>query len=186
MKTARFSEVVKQCGRPESYLVLVDPAKDKTLKASVKAHRVLTVSQATVGAKADYGEVGFEEGGTRQYLIFPKSLRHFAGRRIVGIKYDLLSLKELPASQRAAAPKPPPPKKKAPRKIEPAHETHAGKVIPFKAAQDEGAKEEEHPKETTDEPSMKEMKRMAKQAMHALKAGKQVAAFELLKKMAQE
>src|SRR4051794_41147617 len=116
MKTGRFSDVVRQCGRPGPYLVLMDPAKAKALKAAIKAQPVLTVSQATVGAKADYGEVGFEEGGTRQYLIFPKSLRHFAGRKIVGIKYDLLSLKELPASQRAAAPKPPPPKKKVGRK----------------------------------------------------------------------
>jgi hypothetical protein len=84
MKTARFSEVVKQCGRPETYLVLTDPSKDKTLQARVKAQRVLTVTQATVGAKTDYGEVGFKEGGTRQYFIFPKSLRLFVGRKIVG------------------------------------------------------------------------------------------------------
>lgn len=186
MKTARFSEVVKQCGQPETHLVLMDPAKDKTLQARVKAQRVLTVTQATVGAKTDYGEVGFKEGGTRQYFIFPKSLRHFAGRRIVGIKYDLLSLKELPPGKRAAAPKPPRPKK-APSKSKHAEDTHADKVIPFQAAQDEEAVEErEKPPATAKEPSILDLKRLAKQAMRALKAGKQVAAFELLKKMTQE
>lgn len=185
MKTARFSEVVKQCGQPETYLVLVEPAKDKTLQARVKAQRVLTVTQPTVGAKTDYGEVGFKEGGTRQYLIFPKSLRHFVGRKIVGIKYDLLSLKELPPGKRAAAPKPPRPKK-APGKSKHAEDIHEDKVIPFQAAQDEETVEEREKPPTAKEPSIQDLKRLAKQAMRALKAGKQVAAFELLKKMTQK
>lgn len=201
MKTARFSQLVQRCGKPESYLVLMTPAKDKTLQAAIQAQRVLTVTQATKGAKADYGEVGFQEGGTRQYLVFPKSLRSFAGKKIVGINYDLLSLKELPASQRAPAPKEPRPKKTS-RQTKSAGKVPDEKVIPFRAPhgvddEDEGQEAEEKegkkpakkaPKEKTAKPtpsaSLQEMKRLARQAMRALKAGKQVAAFELLKKMA--
>lgn len=182
MKTARFSQLVKQCGKPESYLVLMEPAQDRALQAAVKAQRVLTVTQATVGAKADYGEVGFKEGGPRQYLLFPKSLRNFIGRKIVGVNYELLSHKELPASKRAPAPRLRQPKK-APRHTKDAGKVRNEKVIPFQAPPD---KEEAAPKEKVKEPTIKELKRLAKQAMRALKAGKQVAAFELLKKMAQD
>ncbi|MEO7934338.1 MAG: hypothetical protein ABIT76_14380 [Chthoniobacterales bacterium] len=70
MKTVRFSKIVESCGQPEPYLVLMDPAKDKTLQAAVKAQRVLTVFQETVGNKADRGEVGFQPGPLRQFLVF--------------------------------------------------------------------------------------------------------------------
>jgi hypothetical protein len=74
-----------------------------------------------------------------------------------------------------------------PRKSKHAEDTHADKVIPFQAAQDEEAVEErEKPPAAAKEPSVLDLKRLAKQAMRALKAGKQVAAFELLKKMTQE
>jgi hypothetical protein len=32
VKTARFSKVVEKCGEPETYLLLMDPAKDRTFK----------------------------------------------------------------------------------------------------------------------------------------------------------
>ena len=180
MKTARFSEIVQHCGRPEAHLVLIEPRQDKALQAAIKAHRVLTVLQTNVGTKADSAVVGFEAGNSRQYLIFPKSLRRFAGRKIVGIKYELLSTKELPPRERATPPKPPktarpkrPSKKKAPQPKAPAH---SKKVIPFPST----AEKKEDPKEI----SLQEIRHLARQAMNALKSGKQVVAFELLKKIA--
>jgi hypothetical protein len=83
VKTVRFSKVVEKSGAPETYLVLMDPAKDRTLQAAVKAQRVMTVAQESVGTKTDRGEVGFHPGPSRQFLVFPKSLR--ADRDVVGV-----------------------------------------------------------------------------------------------------
>ena len=107
MKTARFSKVVEKCGEPETYLLLMEPAKDRTFQAAVKAERVMTVFQDAVGTKTDRGEVGFKPGRGRQFLVFPKSLQSFAGQTVVGIKYDLISSPEVPKSQRAKVPRPP-------------------------------------------------------------------------------
>lgn len=53
MKTVRFSQVVKQCGEPEDYLILMDPAKDRTFQAAVKTQRVMTsVSPVINGPRA--------------------------------------------------------------------------------------------------------------------------------------
>jgi hypothetical protein len=118
MKTARFADVVKQCGEPEPHLMLIEPAKDRELQAAIKAKRVMTVFQDTVGTKADRGVVGFEAGPARQFLIFPKALRAFEGKQIIGIKYELWSIKEPPKSQRAGPVKPPVKKAKpAPAKL---------------------------------------------------------------------
>lgn len=90
MKTARFNDVVAQSGRPELHLAWTVPAADTVLQTALKQHRVLTVYQQTRGSKKDHGVVGLEAAPQAQYLIFPKSLRRFADRRIVGINYDLL------------------------------------------------------------------------------------------------
>lgn len=174
MKTVRFSEVVKRCGSPEPHLVLVVPKKDKALQAAIKGHRVMTVFQPTAGAKTDFGNVGFEEGNSRQYLVFPKPLRAFAGKKVVGIKYDLLSSEKIP--KRKQAPPPKPPKKRTPKqrvlkgKASPA----PSKVVPFPPIEADEAREVE---------DVREMKRLARQAMHALEDGKHVAAFNLLKRL---
>lgn len=89
MKTVRFTQVVEAAGRPEPYTLWMEPKDDPVFQRALKAHRVLSVHQETVGTKADYGEVGFN-GVKGELLIFPKSLRRFAGRRVVGVKYDLL------------------------------------------------------------------------------------------------
>jgi hypothetical protein len=88
MKTVRFSEVVDTCGRPVNHLVLTTPSKDRALQAAVKASKVMTVHQPDTGSKADRGEIGFRPGKSRQFLLFPKSLRVFAKHTVVGIKYD--------------------------------------------------------------------------------------------------
>ena len=106
MKTARFLSVVQKSGRPESYLALSDPAKDKDLQKAVKKRRVMTVFQETVGTKADRGTVGFEPGHGRQFLIFPKPLKAFVDRNIVGIKYDLWKDADIPKAKSKAPPAP--------------------------------------------------------------------------------
>ena len=152
------------------------PAQDKTLQAAIKQKRVMTVFQETVGAKADFGKVGFEEGSSRQYLIFPKPVRAFEGRKVVGIKYDLLSAAEVPKSKRARPAKPP--RKASPKKPKsrpPKGESTRSKVIEFPGA------EREKPEKETD---LREIKRLARQAMQALEKGKQIAAFNFLKRIA--
>lgn len=176
VKTVRFSQLVEKCGRPETHLVLVEPTKDRGLQAAVKVQRVLTVTQVTVGTKTDRGEVGFHPGANRQFLIFPKTLRSFAGRTVVGIKYDLLALPVVPKSQRAAPSRPP---KKAPRKAEPKTPPKASpaeaprKVVAFepRVEQDEEAEE------------IAELKKQVRRAMAVLEEGKPVAAFNLLKRI---
>lgn len=91
MKTMRFEKLVASAGKPEPYLVLMDPANDRTLQAAVKANRVVTVHQPSTGTRTDYGAVGFDPGPSRQYLLFPRAVGRFKARRIVGIKYDLLA-----------------------------------------------------------------------------------------------
>jgi hypothetical protein len=178
VKTARFAKVVEKAGRPEIYLTLIDPTKDSKLQAAVKAHRVMTVSQESVGNKTDRGEIGFEAGAHRQFLVFPKTLKAFAGRTVVGIKYDLLEDRELPKNQRAAparAPRTPKPKR-APkirtekRKPEPAS---APKVVPFKP----------EPIEDEEDDEIADLKKQVRHAMRVLEDGKAVAAFNLLKRI---
>src|SRR5436190_17884706 len=90
MKTVRFSKVIDGSGKPETHLILTDPKKDKELQAAVKGERVMTVFQGAVGNKTDRGEIGFESGTSRQFLVFPKSLKKFKGKSVVGIKYELI------------------------------------------------------------------------------------------------
>jgi hypothetical protein len=90
MDTVRFSKIVEVSGKPDTHLLLVDPAKDKTLQAAIKSNRVMTVYQGSGSTKTDYGTIGFEEGSSRQFLLFPKTLKSFADKRVIGIKYDLL------------------------------------------------------------------------------------------------
>ena len=106
VKTVRFTQVVERCGAPEAHLVLTDPTKDRALQSAIKAQRIMTVFQESVGTKADRGEIGFHPGPGRQFLVFPKSLKSFEGRSVVGIKYDLISSPELPKRERAKALRP--------------------------------------------------------------------------------
>ena len=91
MKTARFSNVVKAAGAPQTYLFWTPPKDDKTFQRALKEHRVMTVHQELRGSKKDYGSVGFREEPNAQYLLFPKSIRSFADQKIIAINYDLLA-----------------------------------------------------------------------------------------------
>lgn len=104
MNTVRFSEVVNSSGRPDTHLLLTAPAKDKELQAAIKANRVMTVYQGLGSTKTDYGTIGFAEGSSRQFLLFPKTLKPFEGKRVIGIKYDLLE--SIPVSKEEATSKP--------------------------------------------------------------------------------
>lgn len=84
----RFSQVVVASGRPEIHLLLTEPRKDRELQRALETKRVMTVHQEVVGTKADYGTVGYEKTAG-QILIFPKSLKRFSNRRVVGIDFDL-------------------------------------------------------------------------------------------------
>ena len=91
MKTARFATIVAKSGRPALHLAWQPLAKDAALKTALAAHRVMTIHQALRGPHKDFGTVGFTKAPRTQILIFPRSLRRFAGQRIVGINYDLLA-----------------------------------------------------------------------------------------------
>ncbi len=104
MKTIRFSEVVNSSGKPDTHLLLTAPAKDQKLQTAIKSNRVMTVYQGSGSTKADYGIVGFAEGSSRQFLLFPKALKLFEGKRVIGIKYDLLE--SMPVSKEEMISKP--------------------------------------------------------------------------------
>jgi hypothetical protein len=179
VKTARFSKVVEKCGDPETYLLLMDPAKDRTFQAGLKAQRVMTVFQEAVGTKTDRGEVGFQPGRGRQFLVFPKSLTPFAGRTIVGIKYELISSPEVPKSERAKPPRPPkkpkpkPSRKTREEKVEPPPKHN---VVAFKPAPEKEDEDDE-------DDEIAELKKQVRHAMAVLEEGKAVAAFNLLKRI---
>jgi hypothetical protein len=176
VSTARFAKVVEKYGVPEPYLVFGAPEKDRRLKTAIKTNRVMTVFQPSVGTASDRGTIGFEPGTGRQFLIFPKSLRALSGKKIVGIKYDLLSSKKIPISQRAKPSAKPSqatskPKPKAPK----ARGTgpDRSKVIKFHIPDHHGDEDSE----------VAELKRKVRRAMEVLEEGKAVAAFNLLKRI---
>jgi hypothetical protein len=99
VSTVRFSKVIEACGKPDIHLLLIDPVKDKALQAAIKSDRVMTLYQQS--GSTDHGIVGFEQGRSRQFLVFPKSLKPFNDQRIVGIKYELLEDAPVPEKETA-------------------------------------------------------------------------------------
>jgi hypothetical protein len=177
VKTARFSKVVENSGEPETYLLLMDPAKDRKFQAAVKAQRVMTVFQEGVGTKTDRGEVGFQPGRGRQFFVFPKSLKPFTGRTVVGIKYDLIVSPEIPKSERANAPRPPkkPKPKPTPKALEERTEPKHN-VVAFKRPFEKEEEEDE-------DYEIAKLKKQVRHAMAVLHEGKAAAAFNLLKRI---
>ncbi len=88
VKTVRFTEVVAQAGSPEVHTLWQKPAADRPLQSLLKKHRVMTIQSSEAGT--DFGEVDFRERRGARYLAFPKSLKRFAGKRIIGINWDLV------------------------------------------------------------------------------------------------
>jgi hypothetical protein len=210
MKTVRFSEIVESCGKPDSHLLLIEPTKDKTLQAAIRSHRVMTVYQGSGTSKTDYGTVGFEEGSERQFLIFPKTLKPFADRRVIGIKYDLLESAPILEKDRATKHEPSVKEDKRRPKTRPDQDAQKStkplKAIAESKPEKRAAEErrEEHPAKAPSEklvqfpkpePSkgtaapgneVEQIKRRVREAMHILEQGRQVAAFNLLKSIVEE
>jgi hypothetical protein len=217
MKTVRFSEVVNSSGKPETHLLLIAPAKDKTLQAAIKSNRVMTVYQGSGTTKTDYGTIGFEEGSSRQFLVFPKPLKSFADKRVIGIKYDLLESMPVLERGEGRTPKGRPAPKEDQRQRKPKADRapkstvdKAPKAIPKTEAEEKSPppQVDEQSKERAKKPSreklvefpkpepshevsdtsaeVEELKRRVREAMDVLEQGKQIAAFNLLKRIVEE
>ena len=87
IKTARFSQIIETCGKPQVYTLWQKPSADRHLQAQIKKTRVMTILKSESGA--DFGIVGFKESREARYLIFPKSLKRFPEKRIIGIDWAL-------------------------------------------------------------------------------------------------
>lgn len=165
------------CGKPETYLLLMDPGKDRTFQAAVKTQRVMTLFQEAVGTKTDRSEIGFQPGRGRQFLIFPKSLKAFAGRSIVGIKYNLIGSREVPKHEQAKVPRPPKKAKPKPApKLRKAETEPPPNVVAFRRSAENEEEDEE-------DEEISALKGQVRHAMAVLEEGKHVAAFNLLKRI---
>ena len=192
MKTARFSDLVKQCGRPEPYPLFIEPAKDRTLQAALAAERVLTVHQETVGTSSDFATVGLTEERPGMLLIFPRSLKEFRERRVIGIKYELLADAEQSAHQepepmRAAAkpklkeePRPAPSREK--KLLRFPQQTQEPNPPPAKPEK-EFAKAPPPPPAVQRDQRIPPIRKQLRQALKLLEQGKAVAAYQLLEKL---
>ena len=87
-KTVRFSQIVEECGQPNVYTLWQKPSTDRHLQAELKKNRVMTIVKTESGT--DFGMAGFKEIKGATYLVFPKSLKHFVDKRVVGIDWTLV------------------------------------------------------------------------------------------------
>lgn len=87
-KTARFAQVVEECGKPQVYTLWQKPSTDRHLQAELKKNRVMTIVKTESGT--DFGMAGFKEIKGVTYLVFPKSLKQFVDKRVVGIDWTLV------------------------------------------------------------------------------------------------
>ena len=87
-KTSRFAQIIEKSGKPEVYTLWQKPAQDRHLQSEIKNHRVMTILKTESGS--EFGMVGFKAQKGASYLIFPKSLKRFENKRIVGINWDLV------------------------------------------------------------------------------------------------
>ncbi len=88
VKTARFAVVVEKCGTPEVYTLWVKPQADKKFQSLIKNKRIMTIQTSNSGT--DFGMAEFCERKGARYLVFPKSLKSFAGQRVIGINWELV------------------------------------------------------------------------------------------------
>jgi hypothetical protein len=87
-KTVRFSQLIEDCGKPQVYTLWQKPSADRHLQSQIKNNRIMTILKSESGT--DFGIAGFKETKEARYLIFPKSLKRFADKRIVGIDWALV------------------------------------------------------------------------------------------------
>jgi hypothetical protein len=184
MATVRFSKIVETAGKPIVHLLWMDPAKDLVLQKAIQANRVMTVHQGQIGAKADFGTIGFQKGVSGQILIFPKSLKPFADKQVVGVKYNLLEWPAVPKNQQARKVIP----AKHPAKAKPENTKTSATAKQAGLAENAGAQVVKFPNPKDDHEDgpatdVEELKNQVRLAMKVLEEGKQVAAFNLLKRI---
>jgi hypothetical protein len=90
-KTVRFADVVAKASKPEVYTLWQKPAQDRHLQSQIENNRVMTILKSESGT--GFGFAGFKESKGASYLVFPKSLKRFENKRIVGINWDLVKTK---------------------------------------------------------------------------------------------
>ena len=91
VKTVRFAEVVVKAGRPETYTLWQKPVGDRHLQSQIKNNRVMTIQRTESGT--EFGINAFKQTKGANYLAFPKSLKRFENRRVIGINWDLVQTK---------------------------------------------------------------------------------------------
>ena len=89
VKTSRFTDVVEKAGAPEVYTLWQKPRDDRHFQSLIKNNRIMTILPGERGT--DFGQVGFQERKGASYLVFPRSLKRFADRRIIGIKWNTVT-----------------------------------------------------------------------------------------------
>jgi hypothetical protein len=87
-KTARFSQVVEKSGKPRVYTLWQKPSADRHLQTQIKNNRMMTVLKSDSGT--EFGLAGFKATKGASYLVFPKSLKPFTDKRIIGINWALV------------------------------------------------------------------------------------------------
>jgi hypothetical protein len=87
-KTVRFSQIVEKCGKPNIYILWQKPTADRHFQSQLKNNRVMTVQKSESGT--DFGIIGFKARKGARYLVFPKSLKQFADKRVIGIDWALV------------------------------------------------------------------------------------------------
>lgn len=186
MKTVRFSQVVARSGDPEVYTLWTTPEEDRGFQTALKEHRVLTVHQETVGSRKDYGEVGFTKDRTGNLFVFPKSLKTFEGRRVVGVKYDLLEAGRETAPKKVAKSAAAKPVKAAAEKSRKPASPAAPALRIFRSddSDDEPAEPAKIPKidRAKTAPNATALAKEVRRAMKLLQSGKAVAAYQTLEK----
>ena len=88
VKSVRFAAVIETAGTPEVYTLWQKPAADRRFQSLLKNHRIMTIQPSEAGT--DFGVVEFCQRKGATYLAFPKSLKRFAEKRIVGINWELV------------------------------------------------------------------------------------------------
>jgi hypothetical protein len=88
VKTARFAQVIEKCGKAEPYTLWLKPVNDSHFQSALKNHRVMSIQRSESGT--EFGIVGFKENKGVSYLVFPKSLKRFENKRIIGINWTLV------------------------------------------------------------------------------------------------
>ncbi len=186
----RFATVVAKAGKPTPYLAWSAPAKDPHFKSALAQHKVMTIRQQLRGPHKDAGEVGYFPERNVQLLLFPRSLRRFEGKRIVGINYDLIG-NEPTSGGKVTAPDRPksvrrPVAKPKRVELEPAPTPRASDPPRAVETPVRGRKVVQFPQTTkATEPKPKRpldpaVARQIQAALRELKAGKAVAAYERL------